>query len=233
MCGRYNVTDDPAVRYLMAKLGLPLYEVDELLNIQPTAFVPIVIREDGETKVVNAVWWLLLTNGDKGMVPNPKWKTFNAVSSRAHTSKLYAPALRNQRCIMPASGYYEFKPESGYKQAYHIAPESGAIAFAGLYRKWQYEGGSLYSCSLMTTEGHPKLAHIHKKSLPVMLTEEDYDPWLSNEELTQEHRAAIFESKLRENFTAYPVDRSVNTASTKSGVCLEPIGEEEKYTADG
>ncbi len=232
MCGRYNVTDDPAVRSLMTALGIPLYKGDELLNLAPTAFVPIVIVEDNTPKVVMAVWWLLLQRGEQGMVPNPKWKTFNAVSSRAHTSKLYAPALKRYRCVMPASGYYEFAPEGGKKRAYLIAPDSGAIAFAGLYRKWEYDGGVIYSCSLLTTEGHPKLAHIHKKSLPVMLQEHDYEAWLSGAELTLDHRTKLFESVLREPLTATPVDRTVNSASTKGAICTTPIGDVQRIAAD-
>ena len=232
MCGRYNIIDSPEVRRLMEKLGLPLYKVKTFLNVAPTATVPIVIEEDDERKVVPAIWWMLLKKSERGLVPNGKWRSFNAVSSRAAKSKLYASALRKNRCIVFGSNYYEFKTEKGAKRVFHVAPESGAIAFAGLYRKWEHDGQTVYSCAVMTTGGNPKLEHIRRDRLPVMLSEPDFDSWVSNVELGADRKNALFEPRLREPFRVYPVDSSVNVVATKNDLCTTPIGESQYVDAD-
>ena len=232
MCGRFNIIDSPEVRRLMEKLGLPLYEVKTFMNIAPTATVPIVIEEDDERKVVPAVWWMLLKKSEHGLVPNGKWRSFNAVASRASTSKLYASALRKSRCVLFGSNYYEFKSEKGEKRVFHVAPASGAIAFAGLYRKWVHDDEPVYSCAVMTTDGNPKLEHIRRDRLPVMLAEPDFDAWVSSVELDDDRKNALFEPRLREPFQVYPVDGSVNTVATKNDVCTTPIGETEYIDAD-
>lgn len=203
-------------------VALPLY------NLCPTAFVPIVILDQNGPKIVMAIWWLLLEKGPNGLKPNPKWKTFNAVSKRAPTSKLYGPALKKSRCILPASGYYEWKG----KQAYYIKSQDNAIAFAGLYRRWEIEGNEIYSCTLMTTTGHPKLAHIHEKSLPVMLSSSKWKTWLSKDEIVQSKLDHIFESHLHTPIEAVPVSQYVNNADHRGSRCVEPVGEKQFLTAD-
>ena len=232
MCGRYNIIDSPEVQNLMSRLGLPLYKIKTFLNIAPTATVPIVVEEDGERRVVDAIWWMLLKKSERGLVPNSKWRSFNAVASRASKSRLYASALEKSRCIVFGSNYYEFKSGNGSKQVFFVAPESGAIAFAGLYRKWEHGGEAFYSCAIMTTGAHPKLEHIRKDRSPVMLAQPDYGDWLSNTELDEERRNTIFKPRLNEPFVVYPVDWSVHTVATKNDACTTPIGEAKKIAAD-
>jgi len=229
MCGRYNVIDNPETVSLMNDLGIEFNSVAlPLYNLCPTAFVPIVILDENGPKIVMAIWWLLLEKGPNGLKPNPKWKTFNAVAKRATTSKLYGPALKKSRCILPASGYYEWKK----KQAYYIKPKDSAIAFAGLYRRWEIEGSELYSCTLMTTEGHSKLAHIHEKSLPVMLPKSECENWLSRDELPHTKLDSIFESRLRESLEVVPVIQYVNNADHRGAQCIEAAGEKQTVAAD-
>ena len=60
-------------------------------------------------------------------------------------------------CIIPASGYYEWQQQESGEQPYYIKPTDQAIAFAGLYKQWDTEAEPKYSCTLLTTEGHPSL----------------------------------------------------------------------------
>jgi hypothetical protein len=55
-----------------------------------------------------------------------------------------------------------------------------------------------------------------------MITAADNSAWLSNDELTDEHKAIIFESRLRESFTAHPVDRSINKLNTPVNASFTP-----------
>ncbi|MDH3693139.1 MAG: SOS response-associated peptidase [Gammaproteobacteria bacterium] len=229
MRGRYNVIDNPETESVMNDLGVEFNAVAlPLYNLCPTAFVPIVILDQNGPKIVMATWWLLLEKGPKGLKPNPKWKTFNAVAKREPTSKLYAPALKKSRCILPSSGYYEWKG----KQAYYIKPQDKAIAFAGLYRRWEIEGNEIHSCTLMTTMGHAKLAHIHEKSLPVMLPESERESWLSKEELPQSRLDLIFQSRLRDSLEVVPVSQYVNNADHRGEQCVEPVGEQQTMDVD-
>ncbi|MGQ7276315.1 SOS response-associated peptidase family protein [Marinobacter sp. V034] len=66
----------------------------------------------------------------------------------------------------------------GNKQCYNIAPVESAIAFAGLYELWDFDGNIVPSYTIITLPPHKRFSHIHEKSLPLMLSQEDFDIWL-------------------------------------------------------
>ena len=233
MHGRLNVTDDPLVhelfRYFKCDLGdtkyfLPLY------NMGPSESVPIIFEREGKRTVKNAIWWFLLTPDEKrhNMIPNTRFKTFNAKADKLTGSKLWSHAFKARRCAVPANGYYEWAGDKhGKRHLYYIKPLDKAIAFAGLYNQWHLDHQIYYSFAIITTQAHPKLAHIHDKSLPVMLTPEFAHDWMNPMITDTEQFKPLFEPELHTDFSVTPVDPMYSKSSVKDSGCVEPVGEVE------
>lgn len=184
MCGRY-VLEGPVSRlttYFDAR-----YNEDESLfkdsyNIAPTAQVLVVrINREGERVVLNHIWGLI-----------PHWakdksgsaKLNNARGETVHEKPSFRTAFKKFRCLIPASGYYEWQtPPEGSgsrKQPFYIYPnETPYFAMAGICDHWiQKSSGKLVmSTAIITTEPSEKLRQVHDR-MPVMIPKKDWAEWL-------------------------------------------------------
>ncbi|SDX01719.1 SOS response-associated peptidase [Marinobacter mobilis] len=179
MCGRYNIIDDADVRHLMDVLGVDLYPQTRL-NVAPGSLGSIVYDAGMGRTLDSALWSLLIEPhpGTTGFRPSPRYSTFNARADRLGSSPLWKERFANQRAIVPASGFHEWTGPVGHKQCYNIRASEGAIAFAGLYEIWEFDGQRVASFTIITLPAHPRFAHIHPQSVPLMLRPEDFDTWL-------------------------------------------------------
>lgn len=174
MCGRYNVTDNMAVRKMMADLGTPLYQQDKFIfspDHSPGSTISIIRRVGDEVVVSDAIWWLMLDPAT--LKPNPKYASFNSRSDKLYTprSLAYRP-YRETRCIIPASAFIE---GLGDGKTYHkIHFPNLAIAFGGVYKEWTNPdtGETALSASIITCPPIPQWADIHPKSCPLILHEQ-------------------------------------------------------------
>ncbi|MDO8271257.1 MAG: SOS response-associated peptidase family protein [Gammaproteobacteria bacterium] len=174
MCGRFNVTDNLAVRKMMTDLGIPLYEQDKLvfsIDISPGARISIVRQGPEGITLSDATWWLMLDPAT--LKPNNKYASFNTRSDKLNVPRSlgYHP-YRKSRCIIPATAFIE---GAGDKKTYHkIHFEDRAIAFGGLYREWisKETGEIVRSASIITLPPVPEWEMIHPKSIPLMLPED-------------------------------------------------------------
>lgn len=89
-------------------------------------------------------------------------------------------AMRHKRCLIPASGFYEWKKEGSKKQPYLISmTDSPLMGLGGLYDRWHSPDGSLIeSCAILTMEPNELVAQAHDR-MPVIIHPDDYDAWLS------------------------------------------------------
>lgn len=203
MCGRMNVSDSPFVRELMENLGLSIYPAAKN-NIGPGSSTGIVIEDAGARQLYEATWSLLIEPKKKtpGYRPNPKWHTFNARSARLQSSRLWSSAFKSHRAIVPASCFFEWKD----KVCYAVGPEDSGIAFAGLYRKWQFGDETVYSFSIITLPGQAVFSHIHEKSYPLMLEKADFDRWLDPEFKEVNAFQGLLDSGIRREVLVTPVE---------------------------
>ena len=227
MCGRFNVVDDPFTVELLQHFGIDSDFAPTVCqyNTEPGSIVPIIINSRGTYKLVNAIWWMLLKETSEGLRPNAKWRTFNAVTRRLTESPLYRDPFRNSRCIIPASGYYEWKKENEKRVPYYIKPVDQAIAFAGLYKTWRYKDKFIFSCTLLTTNAHPKLTGIHDKSSPVMLQPDKFEEWLDPSATDTGQFQPLFEPRFHSEFSVTPVSSIVNNSRNKTAECVHPSGD--------
>ncbi|MBT7951025.1 MAG: SOS response-associated peptidase [Gammaproteobacteria bacterium] len=219
MCGRMNVSDSPFVKELMKALGITaLPQVRN--NVGPGSSANIVIQQDNERRLIEAIWSLLIEpKKDKpGFRPSPKWHTFNSKSTRLTSSPLWSSAFKSHRAIIPASCFFEWKD----KVCYAIEPVDSAIAFAGLYRSWQFDDENVHSFSVITLPGQNNFKHIHDKSYPLILEAKDYEQWLDPKLKDTSVFKELLDSGIRKEISVTPVDSPKN---------MNKIGEKKLITA--
>ncbi len=226
MCGRLNVTDNPLVIGLLEELGIPLWPNTLRTGrfIRATNTVSVVLEHNGQRRLQDAIWWLLLEPTDSGFKPS-QYTSFNTRSDKLHTKGSAGfTAYRQQRCIIPASGFGETEVIDG-KSVYHDFIGEKAIAFGGLYRTWlNKETGELtYSCSIITLPPHPKLLPYHSKAMPLMLPPEQLDLWLSPTQQDVSVFDDLLKPVLRQQLTGFQIDKPSH---------FQQIGQEFVLTAD-
>jgi putative SOS response-associated peptidase YedK len=170
MCGRYALHTSPEV----VALAFGLAEIPALgprYNIAPASQVLIVRKNEA-----SMVRWGLIPRWARD--PSIGAKLNNARAETVAEKPSFRDAYRKRRCLIPASGFYEWKTEAGRKQPYYVLPSTGALfAFAGLWESWTGPDGALQTCAIITTEANEKMRAVHDR-MPVILPPERYAGWL-------------------------------------------------------
>lgn len=103
--------------------------------------------------------------------------TFNARAETVAEKPMFRTAFRRSRCIVPASGYYEWKTINGAKQPFYFsAADDGVLSIAGLWDEWKDRSspaGPLFSCTLIVTAANEFAGRIHDR-MPVFLQPEKF-----------------------------------------------------------
>lgn len=223
MCGAYNVKPNPYMIELAGQLRTP--EPDERLNLRPGAYGQFVYETSEGRHLQEGIWSLLIERkpDGSGYRPSTKYSTFNARSRSLGTSPLWRKRFPTQRAIIPASAFHEWTGPKGSKQCYSIAPVDSAIAFAGLYEFWNFDGEIVPAYTTITLPPHPRFSHIHDKSIPMMLREEDFDLWLDPTITNTDPFQHLLNAEINTPLRIVPI---------KSPTNLEPVGEEEILEPD-
>lgn len=177
MCGRYNL------RLTSAELQtfFDLFRVPEVTpryNIAPLQSV-IAIRAEPAGWAADFLRW--------GLVP--RWaddpaigsRMINARSESAAEKSAFAAAFQQRRCLIPASGFYEWQPLGKHaSQPWHITRVDGRpLIFAGLWERWERADEVRETCTILTTSANAFMGLIHER-MPVILSLEDARAWLGN-----------------------------------------------------
>ena len=207
MCGRYSLHANPEVVALMYGLSeIPAYQ--PRYNIAPSSQV-LIIRRDEAAAVGSHVRWGLVPRWAKD--PSIGAKMNNARAETVAGKPSFRDAYRKRRCLIPASGFYEWKTEGGRKQPYYVYPRGGGLfAFAGLWERWQ----DLETCAIITTEANLTMSAVHDR-MPVIVSPAEYSNWLAGGEglMRPCHDAAIGIRR---------VGRAVNNARNEDPRLIEP-----------
>lgn len=229
MCGRYTlVAPVEEVRNLF-----DLEEADERLlvpryNIAPTQPIAVV-REAGERRELVPMRWGLLPTWVKAPADFPL--LFNARADGVATKAAFRSAFRRRRCLVPATGFYEWQVRGkAAKQPYLIRPgpaEGGAgrlIAFAGLWETWSdADGGEIDTAAIVTTECNDCLRPIHAR-MPAVIAPEDFAAWLSRD--TEPDAAlALLRPAPEDLFACVPVSTRVNAVRYDDEGLLEEVAD--------
>jgi putative SOS response-associated peptidase YedK len=224
MCGRYAVTLPPeAMRELFRTLNRIDYP--PRYNIAPTQPI-VVIWEQGGRRTAQLVRWGLVP----GWVKDPREFSL-LINARAETmaeKPAFSDSLRNQRCIVPASGYFEWRTRpDGSKQPYFVTMVDGSpMAFAGLYATRAGPGGEeIDTAAIITVPAGPDTSHIHPRT-PAILQGEAIEQWLDTG-----HIAGPVASRLAQPLPAgsvrlIPVGSGIGSSTADGPELIAEVAEE-------
>jgi len=177
MCGRYTQTaafDELALRFGITVEDTDLEDLTPRYNVAPSQSVPIVVAHNGGRQLVRARWGF-----------HPVWmKTstlapINAKAETVATSRMFQAAVKHHRCLVPADGFYEWKPVPGQrrKQACDLRLKGGGlVACVGPYPPADTLANAPATCTIITTTPNDLVASIHDR-MPVILEPDDEGRW--------------------------------------------------------
>jgi len=197
MCGRYALHASPEVVALQFGLdSAPPF--DPSYNICPGGEI-LVIRGPRRPSLL-------------------RWGAGNKlINARAETLE-ERPAFRNAfrqfRCLVPASGFYEWQSVAGRKQPWYVLPkERQFFALGGIVLLWQ----GVRSVAIVTTAANALMAKIHGR-MPVIVAPESYDTWLGASDAS-----ALLAPSPADGMQAHPVSLRVNAPANDDEALLAPI----------
>ncbi|MSU88656.1 SOS response-associated peptidase [Rhodobacteraceae bacterium 2CG4] len=185
MCGRFTLTltDEDLERLFDAEAPAPLPPVPRL-NICPTQDIAVVAArgEEGRkrSRLLQPMRWGFLPHWYKA--PNDGPLLINARAEGVAEKPAFRAACRGRRCLVPASGFYEWtRAADGGKDPWYIYPaEQGAVlALAAIWQEWTApEGGeTLSTVAIVTTAANDALKPVHHR-MPVIISPPDWPLWL-------------------------------------------------------
>lgn len=190
MCGRFYIDAD--AEFLLNYFRI-LYEPKVIVEnaiIFPTQSSPVVIESNGDRRLGLMKWGFKLPNNTRSII--------NCRSETIHEKKMFKEAYEKRRCIVPASGFFEWsdytkqKPKPQYKIS---IPEQPILCMAGIYTKTLDESGQIeWVFSIVTRDANEDMLAIHPR-MPLMLGNEDVSYWLSHE-TSLEHLSALLKTDI-------------------------------------
>jgi putative SOS response-associated peptidase YedK len=216
MCGRASLTASPeeleeAFDLASAPAVAPRY------NIAPTEPM-LVVRAGGagEREAALVRWGLLRPGSEDAKAP------INLPIEHAARGAMRR-TLRERRCVIPLTGFYEWKRAGKARQPYNVRRKDGKVfGVAGLWDR--LEGGDrddLESCLILTTGANGVVRSIHDR-MPVILDPASYARWLSSPAEGGPELMAAFQELSGDLLESYPVSSLVNKAGIEDPRCLEP-----------
>lgn len=181
MCGRLNMSLDPADLADELRLDVISYDYTPRYNVPPGSFVPIVVeRLDAEgqlTRRLEAASWGLVPGWAKDTKIG--FKAFNARSETVLEKPMFRQSIKRRRCALPIPGYYEWETTDEGKQPWMMsAAGDGPLFMAGLFEFWKQSDQSwLVSTTILTMEAAGHLRDVHHR-MPVFLDRGAVDGWI-------------------------------------------------------
>lgn len=217
MCGRFAYFGKGFFGY--ESLHYPNPPPFESYNIAPSQNI-LVLFHDPESQHLE---WSLRRWGLLPFWSREKQTKFNLINARAEgieSKPSFRCPFKYRRCIIPASGFYEWQKKGEGKQPYFIRPaDGGYFAFAGVWDHWEGEHGEVIeSCSIITTDANKTMASIHDR-MPVILQGKECLKWLdvgAREEQLQQLLRPCPDDLLE----TYPVSTLMNSPRNNDQGCI-------------
>lgn len=220
MCGRFTIAITVGFydRFGVEDERIPL---SPRYNIAPSQDVPIIVRESPNHAVM--MRWGLIPFWAKD--PRIGSRMINARADTLATKPAFRSLLKRGRCLVPATGFYEWKKTDGRKAPYYIhKKEDTLFAFAGLHDTWKDPSGNeIPTFTIITTDSNSLVGTIHTR-MPVILKRDDEPLWLREEPLEEGELNRLFQPYPADALVAYPVSPTVNSPLIDSPDLIRPVG---------
>lgn len=225
MCGRYVLKagiEELKENYVATPHGT--FEWRPNYNAAPSADMPVVLHLEKDGRVIDKYRWGLVPFWAKEV--NTGYSMFNARAESIASKKTYQKPFKKQRCIVPASGFYEWvKTPDGKIPHYITLKDQGLMSFAGLYEHWKGDGDQVVnSFTIITTESNNKLAPIHDR-MPAILLDQEIDLWLDPSNQDTDSLRDLVRPNPSDDIAFYKVSTAVNNARNQGPSLIEPEGD--------
>jgi putative SOS response-associated peptidase YedK len=225
MCGRftYKLTWEEIVKLYRLTLDQSARNTQARYNICPTTVIDTVVSSVGKRALVPMRWGLIPEWWSKPL-KEMRLATFNARAETVATKQMFRDAFKSKRCLIPASGYYEWRDGPDGKQPYYFTRRDGQpITFAGLWSNWRDKeaGNNLLSCTMVITEPNEIVAEVHDR-MPVILEAKDFEQWECGD---TKDVAELMKPAGERVLQKWPVSKRVNSsrAPDDDASLIEPI----------
>ena len=216
MCGRFALKSPPSE--LITKFSLDeCVDFPIRYNIPPGTDIPVIRLSPDGKRVVHLLHWGLVPHWAKD--PGIGAKLANARGESVTEKPSFRDAFKRRRCLIPVSGFYEWKTEGKIKQPYYFSLKSGEpMALGGLWESWTAPDGTvLRTVCIVTTAANDVMAPIHER-MPVIISPGDWQDWLAApvdgaEGLLKPYRAS--------GLQVWPVSRRVSRSAEEGEALIE------------
>lgn len=223
MCGRFTISFVIGL-YERFQVRLPSIDLIPRYNIAPSQDVPVVVRlrPDSSENELRMMRWGLVPSWVKDPSRSPK--PINARADTLSDKPMFRELLQSRRCLIPATGFYEWKNERWGRAPYYIRMKDNSLfAFAGLFdRYWAPDGQAISTFSIITTEPNKVVAPCHDR-MPAILKREDEKRWLCPGPLSRDTVGELLQSYPASLMIAYPVGKRVNNANAEGEDLIMPL----------
>jgi putative SOS response-associated peptidase YedK len=219
MCGRFTFQPTEAF-YRRFQISNHLDSLVPRYNIAPGQMVPVIIAQS--PRRIMLMRWGLIPHWAKD--PKTAYKMIDARVETLTQRPAFRGLLSHNRCLVPASGFYEWQGEGRDKTPYYIYPEDQQyLAFAGLYDVWiNSQGEELSTFTIITTEANDFMARLHTR-MPVIMARELEDTWLDPELTKAQDVLDVLSRTTDLDLDAYRVSRMVNKPSVDSHALIQRV----------
>lgn len=226
MCGRYAATLPPEMLVELFRLVNSI-EMPPRYNITPTQPIAVVWEQNGRRSIQLVRWGFV-----PGWVKDPREFSLliNARSETMAEKPSFRNAVKNSRCIVPASGYFEWMAgPDGKKQPYYITmADDSPMLFAGLYSQWAGPNGEEVDTALIVTVGAVlEMATIHDRMPAILNGPAAVDDWLNTRDVGVKEAEQLMLPLPAELLKYHPVSKAVGSTRADGPDLIRPLSPEE------
>ena len=177
MCGRYYIAEDDMTEE-MARI---IEEINRKKTpegmktsgeIFPSDIVPVLANSRQQDVQPFAMRWGYT-------FPNSK-PVINARSETAAIKPMFKDGMKQRRCLIPATHYYEWEHRGRQSIKYAIRPERSRMLYlAGIYHLEKHDDVIVPTFTVLTREASPGISFIHDR-MPIILPSEIITDWLDS-----------------------------------------------------
>ncbi len=191
-------------------------------NIAPTQSVAAIRAAESGDRDISMLHWGLIPFWAKD--PAIGNRMINARSETVREKPAFRAAFKRRRCILPATGFYEWqKTDEGKIPTYIFPKKDDLFALAGLWECWQSpEGDEVESCTILTTSPNALMKRIHDR-MPVILAPDAFDAWLDPKNDDGDEVSRMLKAFPARSMKTRAVSTFVNSPRNDSPRCVEAV----------
>ncbi|KGP77613.1 MULTISPECIES: SOS response-associated peptidase [Paenibacillus] len=221
MCGRFTIVD-PLESIMERYLAFDAngFDYRPNYNVAPMQFIPSIIATSNGNRLGSLRWGLVPSWAKDDKIGS---KMINARAETLTEKPAFKRLISSKRCIVPCSGFYEWKKDVSGKQPMRILMRDNSIfSLAGLYDTWlDPDGNKLSTCTIITTEPNIFMAEIHNR-MPAIIRPQDEEEWL-NRETDKKSVIGLLRPFAAEEMRAYKVDSSVGNVKNNNKELIREV----------